>query len=78
MATKMALCEISTIGNESIKLPKECQDWSLKKRGSLIRGCIEALSRSPQHWSSYSGYLREIVTLCSSYRRWADLGESLT
>ncbi|GAA5940682.1 hypothetical protein JCM10213_004285 [Rhodosporidiobolus nylandii] len=32
-----------------------------------------ALLRSPQYWSSYSGYLREIVSTCSAFRRWADV-----
>ncbi|GAA5890214.1 hypothetical protein JCM5296_002853 [Sporobolomyces johnsonii] len=67
----MALCEIST--SEGAKLPRECIDWQAKK--GEVGGCVESLSRSPQYWSSYSGNLREIVALCSSFRRWADVGE---
>ncbi|BGP14803.1 hypothetical protein JCM10213v2_002758 [Rhodosporidiobolus nylandii] len=53
----MAMCEIRTA--EGGKLPRECLN--------------RALSRSPQYWSSYSGYLREIVSTCSAFRRWADV-----
>ncbi|BGP14783.1 hypothetical protein JCM10213v2_002738 [Rhodosporidiobolus nylandii] len=66
----MAMCEIRTA--EGGKVPRECEDWEKGKRGEAA-GCIEALSRSPQYWSSYSGYLREIVSTCSAFRRWADV-----
>ncbi|GAA6012804.1 hypothetical protein JCM11491_002567 [Sporobolomyces phaffii] len=55
-AVKMALCEIGTIENG--RAPRECTEWS-DKRGK-VGLCVEALSRSPQFWASYSGYLREI------------------
>ncbi|ORY74297.1 hypothetical protein BCR35DRAFT_142258 [Leucosporidium creatinivorum] len=71
VAASMAICEIKTAGDGEGKMPRECSDW--KKGKSKVGSCVEALARSPQHWSSYSGYLREVVTLCSSYRRWADL-----
>ena len=32
-----------------------------------------ALARSPQQWSSYSGYLRDLVTVCFAYRRFHDI-----
>ncbi|GAA5918792.1 hypothetical protein JCM6882_006578 [Rhodosporidiobolus microsporus] len=59
---------------EGAKVPRECEDWEGGKRGSKVGGCVEALSRSPQYWSSYSGYLREIgaspsplsLSLCSN------------
>ncbi|KAG8952297.1 hypothetical protein FRC04_004725 [Tulasnella sp. 424] len=35
--------------------------------------CVAALSRSPQHWSSYSGYLRDVPQLCFAFRRWHDI-----
>ncbi|KAG6329288.1 hypothetical protein ID866_9801 [Astraeus odoratus] len=35
--------------------------------------CVEALSRSAQFWSSYSGYLREIPQLCFAFGRWSDI-----
>ncbi|SCV67463.1 BQ2448_5074 [Microbotryum intermedium] len=81
-AVKMALCEIKT--SRSTQSPQECRafeaarDKSNENGESDLSSCIEqvfsrlALSRSPQYWSSYSGYLREIVVLCSAYRRWED------
>ncbi|KDE07104.1 hypothetical protein MVLG_02674 [Microbotryum lychnidis-dioicae p1A1 Lamole] len=75
-AIKMALCEIRT--SRSTRGPKECQPFEAGTDESNAgeepdpSSCVEALSRSPQYWSSYSGYLREIVILCSAYRRWED------
>ncbi|GAA5946891.1 hypothetical protein JCM3765_002064 [Sporobolomyces pararoseus] len=69
IAVRMALCEIGSA--QSARTPKECLDWE-QKRGQ-VAFCVEALSRSPQYWASYSGYLREIVTHCSTFRRWADI-----
>lgn len=51
-AASMALCEIKT-GLGSI--PRECQDWQGGKPGIKVSVCVEALARSPQSWSSYSG-----------------------
>ncbi|KAL7414607.1 hypothetical protein BDY24DRAFT_385819 [Mrakia frigida] len=33
------------------------------------QGCVESLSRSPQFWSSYSGYVREATQLCFALQR---------
>lgn len=52
-AVNMALCEIKTGLNHNI--PRECQDWQEGKRGGKVKVCVEALARSPQSWSSYSG-----------------------
>ncbi|KAM0755036.1 hypothetical protein T439DRAFT_127842 [Meredithblackwellia eburnea MCA 4105] len=41
-----------------------------------MRTCVEAMSRSPQYWNSYSQNLREVATLCSAYRRWADIEQA--
>ncbi|GAA6027854.1 hypothetical protein JCM8097_001749 [Rhodosporidiobolus ruineniae] len=71
LAARMALCEIGT--SEGAKVPRECEDWEKGMKRGKVASCVEALSRSPQHWSSYSGYLREIITLCSAFRRWADV-----
>ncbi|GAA6027876.1 hypothetical protein JCM8097_001760 [Rhodosporidiobolus ruineniae] len=71
LAARMAMCEIGT--SEGAKMPRECEDWERGTKRGKVASCVEALSRSPQHWSSYSGYLREIVTLCSAFRRWADV-----
>ncbi|GAA6063251.1 hypothetical protein JCM10212_003614 [Sporobolomyces blumeae] len=70
VAVSMALCEIATA--EGLRVPRECVDWQKGMKGKP-GPCVEALSRSPQYWSSYSGYLREIVSLCSAFRRWADV-----
>ncbi|KAK4702670.1 hypothetical protein P7C70_g3558, partial [Phenoliferia sp. Uapishka_3] len=75
VAANWAICEIKTAGTGIGKVPRECDDWQKGGRGG-VAVCVEALARSPQHWSSYSQNLREVVTLCSSYRRWADLGLS--
>ncbi|GAA5967466.1 hypothetical protein JCM11641_000555 [Rhodosporidiobolus odoratus] len=71
VAARMAMCEIETA--EGGKVPRECKDWQDGRRKSSVGGCVEALARSPQYWSSYSGYLREIVSFCSAFRRWSDL-----
>lgn len=47
----MALCEIKT--GQGSKVPKECSDWQGGK--GKVGVCVEALARSPQFWSSYSG-----------------------
>lgn len=47
----MALCEIKT--GQGSKVPKECSDWQGGK--GKVGMCVEALARSPQFWSSYSG-----------------------
>ncbi|GAA5835833.1 hypothetical protein JCM11251_007439 [Rhodosporidiobolus azoricus] len=82
LAVRMALCEIGTAGAKGEgekKVPRECEEWEAgwrtgRKKGKVGRsGEDRALSRSPQYWSSYSGYLREIVTLCSTLSRWSDL-----
>ncbi|GAA5822483.1 hypothetical protein JCM5353_000524 [Sporobolomyces roseus] len=69
IAVRMALCEIGTAQNG--RSPRECVEWSKEKES--LGHCIESLSRSPQYWASYSGYLRDIVTHCSTFRRWADI-----
>ncbi|KAF8156709.1 hypothetical protein B0H34DRAFT_710251 [Crassisporium funariophilum] len=74
----MTLCEVATAKHHS--LPLECQPFSLdgrQERGSItpqIQGeCVDALARSAQFWSSYSGYLRELPQLCHAFRRWNDI-----
>ncbi|KAM0788506.1 hypothetical protein ACM66B_001637 [Microbotryomycetes sp. NB124-2] len=68
----MAICEIKTARNgDEHQVPQECSDW--QDGQATVGRCVEALSRSPQFWSSYSGYLRQVVTLCSSFRQWADI-----
>lgn len=78
LAISMTLCELETAAYASI--PLECLEFSY---GTKIRTpehktapqavCVAALSRSPQHWSSYSGYLRDVPQLCFAFRRWHDI-----
>lgn len=71
----MTLCEIATAKHYS--LPLECRPFSPEgkdPRDPRTRSeCVDALSRSAQFWSSYSGYLREIPQLCFAFRRWNDI-----
>ncbi|KAI0646444.1 hypothetical protein C8Q79DRAFT_670111 [Trametes meyenii] len=75
----MTLCEIATA--ESHSPPMECIPFQLSRGaprstnhvGSSHGKCVEALSRSAQYWSSYSGYLREVPQLCFAFRRWNDI-----
>ncbi|KZT68891.1 hypothetical protein DAEQUDRAFT_711084 [Daedalea quercina L-15889] len=76
-AISMTLCELSTANHHS---PLECVAFSAESRISQTivkegshRSCVEALSRSAQYWSSYSGYLREVSQLCYAFRRWNDI-----
>lgn len=64
VAAGMAICELRTAGNGEGRVPRECGDWQDGK--SKVGGCVEALARSPQHWSSYSGYLREVGAFIQS------------
>lgn len=74
-AISMTLCEIATAKHYS--LPLECHPFSPEgkdPRDPRTRSeCVDALSRSAQFWSSYSGYLREIPQLCFAFRRWNDI-----
>ncbi|CEL55566.1 Nuclear fusion protein KAR5 OS=Debaryomyces hansenii (strain ATCC 36239 / CBS 767 / JCM 1990 / NBRC 0083 / IGC 2968) GN=KAR5 PE=3 SV=2 [Rhizoctonia solani AG-1 IB] len=67
VAVEMTLCELATA--ERISLPLECKRMKTKSSQKSVSQCVEALARSAQHWSSYSGYLREIPQLCIAYRR---------
>ncbi|KIK02891.1 hypothetical protein K443DRAFT_131666 [Laccaria amethystina LaAM-08-1] len=61
-AISMTLCEIATAKHYS--LPLECHPFSPERKDPrdprMQSECVDALSRSAQFWSSYSGYLREI------------------
>ncbi|KAK2465620.1 hypothetical protein APHAL10511_002512 [Amanita phalloides] len=77
-AISMTLCELATANYQSP--PLECVPFSLDGQAAEMfvahrsqRGCVEALSRSAQFWSSYSGYLREIPQLCFVFGRWNDI-----
>ncbi|KZT10389.1 uncharacterized protein LAESUDRAFT_423435 [Laetiporus sulphureus 93-53] len=75
-AISMTLCELGTAQHHSA--PLECADFDPNSRYAdprihSSRACVEALSRSAQYWSSYSGYLREVSQLCYAFRRWNDI-----
>ncbi|EKM75799.1 hypothetical protein AGABI1DRAFT_45852, partial [Agaricus bisporus var. burnettii JB137-S8] len=65
----MTLCEIATGNHYSI--PLECHEFRPadpdsprppypSARTGAASQCVDALARSTQFWSSYSGYLREM------------------
>ncbi|KAF9493750.1 hypothetical protein BDN71DRAFT_1057681 [Pleurotus eryngii] len=79
-AIMMTLCELSTAQHHS--LPMECSAFTpmqdlahfMGKRREQSQGsCVDALSRSAQSWSSYSGYLRDVPQLCSTFSKWNDI-----
>ncbi|KAI8986754.1 hypothetical protein BD414DRAFT_42050 [Trametes punicea] len=77
-ALSLTLCEIATA--EHLSPPMECAAFQPAFEGQpphrdrgLSGRCVEALSRSAQYWSSYSGYLREVPQLCFAFRRWNDI-----
>ncbi|KAJ7236241.1 hypothetical protein C8J57DRAFT_1377121 [Mycena rebaudengoi] len=73
-AISMTLCELATATHHS--LPLECADFTVDSKSSSIRihgECVDALSRSAQFWSSYSGYLRDVPQLCFAFQRWNDI-----
>ncbi|KAI9096506.1 hypothetical protein DFS34DRAFT_650604 [Phlyctochytrium arcticum] len=57
-AIMLTKCEIATAG---ITSPRECQ---VDHADRNLPACVEVLSRVPQLWTSYSGYLREVVNMC--------------
>ncbi|KAI9065641.1 hypothetical protein FKP32DRAFT_1647319 [Trametes sanguinea] len=77
-ALSLTLCEIATA--EHYSPPMECIPFQVGSESShsppeVHSGskCVEALSRSAQYWSSYSGYLREVPQLCFAFQRWNDI-----
>ncbi|KAL1706477.1 hypothetical protein EV121DRAFT_278748 [Schizophyllum commune] len=74
-AISMTLCELATAKHHTP--PLECAPFALGtdvlSSDGAVGECVNALSRSAQYWSSYSGYLREIPQLCFAYRRWHDI-----
>ncbi|KAJ7232958.1 hypothetical protein B0H12DRAFT_183641 [Mycena haematopus] len=60
-AISMTLCELATATHHS--LPLECASFTVDSESPSAQTqgeCVDALSRSAQSWSSYSGYLREV------------------
>ncbi|KIJ63744.1 hypothetical protein HYDPIDRAFT_112679 [Hydnomerulius pinastri MD-312] len=77
-AISMTLCELATARHYSPPLECATFAWGREEPSSTLAQaqCVEALSRSAQYWSSYSGYLREIPQLCFAFRRWIDIGNA--
>ncbi|KNZ76939.1 Nuclear fusion protein KAR5 [Termitomyces sp. J132] len=79
VAISMTLCEVATATHYTV--PLECIPFMSRSQlqhltSDVIRlqgDCVDALSRSAQFWSSYSGYLRETPQLCFAFRRWNDI-----
>ncbi|PWN96891.1 hypothetical protein FA09DRAFT_361614 [Tilletiopsis washingtonensis] len=69
-AIELTRCELATA---RLNAPLECLDLSPKR---AAEACVEALSRSPQAWSSYSGHLREVSVLCHAFRHSEALDEA--
>ncbi|KAL7749088.1 hypothetical protein RI367_005493 [Sorochytrium milnesiophthora] len=59
-AVRLTLCEIATA---SMVSPLECTDASESEAA-----CVQAFGRTPQLWTSYSGYFREVVSMCYAVR----------
>ncbi|KAF5368754.1 hypothetical protein D9757_010414 [Collybiopsis confluens] len=70
-AISMTICELATANHHA---PMECRSFGSSTpdgpvyfeesiSGQAPADCVNALSRSAQFWSSYSGYLREIPML---------------
>ncbi|KAG2339676.1 hypothetical protein BDR05DRAFT_1061997 [Suillus weaverae] len=75
VAIRLTLCELATARHHTP--PLECSPF-INNVGShiphhAVGDCVDALSRSAQFWSSYSGYLREIPQLCFAFRRWMEI-----
>ncbi|PWN50033.1 hypothetical protein IE53DRAFT_263827 [Violaceomyces palustris] len=75
----LTVCDIETA---SQRVPMECSEImspevrKVSGEEHKVSGCIEALSRSAQFWSSYSGYIREVPQLCFALRRWHDIDKA--
>ncbi|SAL99462.1 hypothetical protein [Absidia glauca] len=61
-ALMLTLCELATA---QIQVPKECQ---LDKSMHHMKSCIKKLATVPQTWTTYSGYYRDVVTICFAVR----------
>ncbi|KAG2747508.1 hypothetical protein P692DRAFT_20834519 [Suillus brevipes Sb2] len=75
VAIRLTLCELATARHHTP--PLECSPFKNNFGSHIphhaVGDCVDALSRSAQFWSSYSGYLREIPQLCFAFRRWMEI-----
>ncbi|KAJ3341772.1 hypothetical protein HDU93_004156 [Gonapodya sp. JEL0774] len=72
IAVAFTACEMSTAG---VQLPLECVDATKignNPTSPQSKGCVQALSRTPQLWTSYSGYLRDVIQICAALRHPAE------
>ena len=54
IAIQLSICEFE---NAEISYPSECKSQNLDS-------CILLLEKSPQYWTTFSGYYREIRNIC--------------
>ncbi|KAI8327940.1 Tht1-like nuclear fusion protein-domain-containing protein [Choanephora cucurbitarum] len=60
-AIRLTLCELSLA---QLKIPIECHSTDAHN----LKYCVRKLSYSPQTWTSYSGYFRDVVMICFAIR----------
>lgn len=58
LAIKLSICEFE---NSGLYYPPACDNIDSE---SYITNCISSLEQSPQYWTTYSGYYRELHTIC--------------
>ncbi|ORZ05977.1 hypothetical protein BCR42DRAFT_174080 [Absidia repens] len=58
----LTLCELATA---QISVPVECQS---DHPSNHLPACIKKLATAPQTWTTYSGYYRDVVTICFAIR----------
>lgn len=67
-ALMLTFCEL---GSAKWKLPKVCfeisEDFSKATRNK-VKQCVKRLSDTPQTWTSYSGYFRDVFLMCFAIR----------
>ncbi|KAI9015052.1 hypothetical protein BC832DRAFT_603752 [Gaertneriomyces semiglobifer] len=61
-AVHLTRCEIATA---NIPIPLECTGDHLDVN---VYSCVQTLSHVPQLWTSYSGYVREVSSMCFAIR----------
>ncbi|CAO3592592.1 unnamed protein product [Absidia cylindrospora] len=61
-ALMLTLCELATA---QISVPVECH---LDHPSNHLPACIKKLATAPQTWTTYSGYYRDVVTICFAIR----------
>ena len=57
-AMKLSICEFE---NSKVDFPSSCLNIDSE---SSFDGCIADIERAPQHWTTFSGYYRDITKIC--------------